>query len=140
MKLSIKKQNPLLWVFEPLESDPTFATRKMFGGITAFIDGRMVLVLMVSDEPWNGILVPTSREHHPFLMEKFKGLQSHPILGKWLYISQSDADFESMAESLTRAILKRVKEIGIEPGVRRRKKKEAKELVTKVRKMISKRR
>lgn len=133
MKLKIKKENPLIWVFEPLESDSSFATRKMFGGITAFIDGRMVLVLMAGDEPWNGILLPTSREHHAALFEKFPGLESHAILGKWLYFSQTHERFEEMASALTTAILKRMPEIGIEPGVKRRKRNEAKELVKAVR-------
>jgi hypothetical protein len=43
--------------------------RHMFGGLALYFKGRMVAVLMENpDDPdWNGVLLPTSREHHASL-------------------------------------------------------------------------
>ncbi len=114
MKSKIKPVHPLQWIMEPLEQDQTFMQKKMFGAEVAYIDSRMVIALIAGEEPWNGLLVCTSRECHESLIKSFPQLVSHAILGKWLYVSQSHEDFESVAENICSKVLSRDPRIGIE--------------------------
>ena len=122
--MKIKKVNPLQWLVEPLESDESFAQKKMFGADVVYIGGRQVLAMITGDEPWNGLLVCTSREHHESLIQEYPELSSHAVLGKWLYISQSNKNFEQTAERLTKQILEGDVRIGIEPKAKARKQKQ----------------
>jgi len=77
--LKQKKTFSLIWVFEDLEGDPSFATKRMFGGLAVYYRGKMVYVLtedpggreyrgMTFDfDVWNGLLIFTDREFHEFL-------------------------------------------------------------------------
>jgi hypothetical protein len=121
MKLKIKAAHPLQWIFEDLEKDPQFSQRKMFGADVASLEGRQVLALTAGDEPWNGLLICTSREHHDSLTREFSELQPHVVLKKWLYISQSDPDFEGVALRIRDLARSRDPRIGIEPKPRRKR-------------------
>jgi hypothetical protein len=88
-KQKVKAKNPLLWVFESLEEDPRFVLRKLFSFDAAYLDGRLYLAVAGGKEPWNGMMVCTSREHHASIRSQFPQLVSHEVLGKWLYLSQS---------------------------------------------------
>lgn len=106
--------------------EPSFIEGAMFGCVACYLRGLLVLVLADTEEPWNGLLVPTDRKHHETLIAQFPGFSSHPVLGKWLYLDGSDEDFEPRAQRLVRAIAAGHPLIGIEPGVtsaRGRKKK-----------------
>ena len=83
--------------------------------------GKLVLVLAVKEDPWNGFLLCTSREFHPMLIGDYYGLKPHPVLGKWLYLAQAQDCFEEIAQQLVHQILKQDPRIGVEPGVRKRK-------------------
>jgi len=52
-------------------------------------------------------------------------LQSHPVLGKWLYVSQDDPTFETIAEKMTVLVLARDPRVGVEPKPRRARKVES---------------
>jgi hypothetical protein len=52
-------------------------------------------------------------------------LQPHPVLGKWLYISQDDPAFEDIVKRMTALVLARDERVGVEPKPRRRSKKSA---------------
>ena len=123
------------WLLEPIECDPTFETRRMFGGLAVYLGGRMVLVLMESDPSdleyrgkkfdfpiWSGLLIPTDRTHHDSLLRDFSDLRVHPVLGKWLYLVMQD-DYEKTAQEIVDAIGKGGSRFGIEPGTRARKRK-----------------
>ena len=120
MKPRIKQKNPLLWVFESLEDDPRFVLRKLFSFDAAYLDGRLYLAVSGGEEPWNGLLVCTSREHHAAIRDQFPQLVSHKVLGKWLYLSQSHPEFESMAVDLAAMARKRDARLGVESKVRMR--------------------
>ncbi|MBN8548611.1 MAG: hypothetical protein J0M12_04775 [Deltaproteobacteria bacterium] len=118
-----RAENAHLWLAEPLMEEPSFIEGAMFGCAAIYLRGLMVLVLADSEEPWNGILLPTVREHHDALLQEYVGLVRHPILGKWLYLDASDENFEPRAQRIVRAILAGDPRFGIEPGEKKNKKK-----------------
>ena len=122
MKAKLKSVHPFQWIVEDLENDPTFIQRKMFGAEVIFLNGRQVLALIAGDEPWNGLLVCTSREFHASLMKGYPALKSHAVLGKWLYISQADAEFEEVALTVRDLARTGDPRIGIEPKARKKRK------------------
>ncbi len=118
-------RNSLAWILEGLERDPTYVHKRMFSADAAYIDGRLCLTAGDRDEPWNGLLVCTSQEHHAALIDEMPALQAHPVLGKWLYVSQSDPAFESTVESVTALVLARDLRIGVEPKPKKRRRASA---------------
>jgi hypothetical protein len=115
-----KPKNPLLWIFEPLEDDPRFFLRKLFSFDAAHLDNRLYLAVAGGEEPWNGLMVCTAREHHASLLKQFPQLVSHAVLGKWLYISQSHSEFESVAQELADLARRRDPRLGVESKARMR--------------------
>ena len=113
--------HPLDWLFEPLENHPGYMSRKMFGCEAAYLNGRLMLVLAAGEEPWNGLLVATGREFHSALQAQWKSLKSHPVLGKWLYLAQSDPAFDQVATAIVEHVWKGDPRIGVEPKPRKRK-------------------
>lgn len=111
--------NSLLWVFDVFERNETYFRKRMFGSEAAYVNGRQCLAVIDRDAPWDGLLVCTSREHHASLMEEMPALRQHPVLGKWLYIPQSEIEFEAVAQHLTRLVLAGDPRIGIEPKPRK---------------------
>src|SRR5690242_5183765 len=113
--MKIKTVHPLQWVADLLEEHPTFSQKKMFGGEILSLHERQVLFLIAKEEPWNGVLVCTSREHHSSLITDYPALKPHPVLGKWLYVSQAEAGFEGLVEELASRALRADARLGIEP-------------------------
>ena len=118
MNPRIKSKNPLLFVFEPLEDDPRFFLRKLFSFDAAHLDNRIYQAVSAGEEPWNGLLVCTAREHHASLLRQFPQLVSHAVLGKWLYISQTHSEFESVALDLAALARRRDPRLGVESKAR----------------------
>jgi len=110
----------LLWIFEPLQDDPRFFLRKLFSFDAAHLDNRLYLAVAGGEEPWNGLLVCTAREHHASLRRQFPQLVSHQVLGKWLYISQAHPEFESVALDIAALARKRDPRLGVESKARMR--------------------
>ena len=108
-----RKVHPHEWLWEPLEADPTFLLRPMFGGKAAYLDGKLMLYFTAKEEPWRGLLVCTDRDHHASLMAEFPVLSRHPILPKWLYLPESSDDFEVAAERLVALARRRDPRIGV---------------------------
>jgi len=111
--MKIKASHPLQWIADRLEEHPTFVQKKMFGCEALCLRQKQMLVLAAKEEPWNGLMICTSKEHHDAFEKEFPTLKPHPILGKWLYISQKDPDFESIAEKMVDFILKNDPRIGV---------------------------
>ena len=116
-------RNSLLWIFEAFERDSTYLTKRMFGSDAAYVDGLLCLVAADRDPPWSGLLVCTSQERHTALIDEMPALQPHPVLGKWLYISQDDPAFETVAQRLATLVLARDPRVGVEPKPRKRARK-----------------
>src|SRR5271154_4448313 len=120
MKPRIKQKNSLMWIFEPLDGDPKFFQRKLFSFDAAYLDDRLYLAVADGKEPWNGLLVCTSREHHAALRNEYPQLAPHKVLGKWLHLSLSHPEFETIALELAAMARKRDPRLGVESKPRKR--------------------
>lgn len=116
----ITKVHRHAWLWEPLEAEAGFVLRAMFGAKAAYLDGKLMLCFCAGEEPWCGVLVCTSREHHAALQADFPLLASHPILPKWLYLPESADAFERVASDLVRLARRRDPRLGVEPSARKR--------------------
>ncbi len=103
------------WVWEPLESDPAFVLRPMFGGKSVYLDGKLMCFFADKDEPWRGMLVCTDRTQHAALVADFPELTPHPVLPKWLYLPESADSFERTATRLMALARRRDPRIGVIP-------------------------
>ena len=118
--------HPLGWLFEPLEKHSSYMRRKMFGCEAAYLNGRLMLVLAAGEEPWNGILIATEREFHQALQVQWEQLKPHPVLGKWLYLAQTDPAFDQVAAAIVEHVRKGDTRIGVEPKPKNRKRGKSK--------------
>ena len=116
-----KAEHPLQWLAEPLEGAPTFELKAWFGGRTVTLNGRHHLVLTTQGEPWQGVLVCTSHEHHASLRAEFPALVPHPVLGKWLYLSEAAGTFERDARRLVQCVRAGDPRLGILPSPRKKR-------------------
>ncbi|MBI2088841.1 MAG: hypothetical protein HYT78_08895 [Deltaproteobacteria bacterium] len=102
--------------------EPSYIQKPMFGCMGCYLYGRLVLVLAARGrEPWNGLLVPTEKKFHQSLRRDHKNLVTHPILKKWLYLPESNEDFEDSARALVESILADDPRIGVEPKEKSRR-------------------
>ncbi|WP_150720077.1 hypothetical protein [Pandoraea capi] len=115
-------RNSLVWIFDAFEHDESYLRKRMFGAEAAYVNGRQCLAVIDRDAPWDGLLVCTSHEHHASLMAEMPALRPHPVLGKWLYMPQSEDTFEAVASRLTALVLAGDPRIGIEPKPRKPRK------------------
>ena len=110
------KKSPYYWIAEELLGNPTLIEKPMFGCNAFYIDGKLKLALTQGKEkPWKGVLIPTFKEYHASLIEEIPELESHSILGKWLYLSDEAEAFEEAAFRLIELILENDFRIGVEP-------------------------
>ncbi len=116
----VRAVHPYAWLWEPLESDPTFVLRSMFGAKSVYLGGKIVLAFTASEEPWRGVLVATDRERHAAVIAEFPELAPHPILPKWLYLSESAPRFERTATALVALARRRDPRIGVAPKPRKK--------------------
>ena len=116
-----KPPHPLLWLAEPLQDDPSYLDKAMFGGRAVHYGGRFVLYLSWKEEPWRGVLVCTAREQHASLMQTLPALTPHPVLSKWLYLPEARGDFETVAARIVELVRRRDPRVGVMPSVRRRR-------------------
>jgi hypothetical protein len=112
-KFHVKAEHPYAWLWEPLEAEPSFELRSMFGAKAVYLGGKLQLCFTAKEEPWRGVLVCTDKTHHPSLMKEFQVLRPHPVLPKWLYLPESSEIFESVAGRLVALVRKRDDRIGV---------------------------
>jgi len=115
--------NSLLWILEPLERDPGYTRRKMFGCDAAYLDGSLYLVVADREAPWNGVMVCTSHDRQAALIADMPALVPHPELGKWLYLPQTDETFEAIAQRLVALAQLRDPRLGVVPKPKSRRRK-----------------
>jgi len=116
------KPNPLAWVVEPIQDEPSYIDKAMFGCRGIYLYGRLVLALTSGAEPWNGLLIPTDYQFHDDILKEFKAVKQHPVLKKWLYLREQQEDFESVAQDIVEAIRMNDQRFGVEPKERVKRK------------------
>lgn len=116
-----KPVHPYEWLWEPVENDPGFVLRPMFGGKSLYLDGKLMLYFAAKDGPWRGLLVCTDRTQHAALVADFPDLTPHPILPKWLYLPESAETFERQATRLVALARRRDARIGVTPPPRKKR-------------------
>jgi len=114
-------RNSLLWIFEPLERDAGYSSKRMFGCIAAYLDDLLCLVVADRGDPWSGLLVCTSKDRHAALIDDEPALRPHTVLGKWLYLPQDHAEFETAAARLAELARARDPRLGVAPQPRARR-------------------
>jgi hypothetical protein len=119
--LRVRVIHPLQWLWEPLESDPTFLLRSMFGAKAVYLGGKLSLCFCHRDEPWRGLLICTERSSHSSLLAEFPVLAPHPILPKWLYVPAASPEFDRVATRLVQLARQRDPRLGIAPPPRKKK-------------------
>ncbi|MDR0352561.1 MAG: hypothetical protein LBI02_04140 [Opitutaceae bacterium] len=119
----IKKIHSHAWLWEPLENDPSFFLRPMFGGRAVYVAGRLVLFFIArSGDCWRGVCVCAERAQHAALMDEFPELAPHSVLNKWLYLPESHNRFEPVAARLVELVRRRDPRIGVLPQAKHEKK------------------
>jgi hypothetical protein len=108
------------WILEPFATHRTFFTRRMFGGLAAYLFERQMLVLVEPTKSgrwtWHGVLVCTGFERHVSIHAEFPALTPHPVLGKWMFIDSRHDDFESTMEAVARRIARNDPRFGVVPA------------------------
>jgi len=94
--------------------------RAMFGTKAVYLDGKLMFCFATKDEPWRGVLVATDRPQHAALMAEMPVLAPHPILPKWLYLSEAVESFDRHAENLIRLARRRDARLGVVPSTKKR--------------------
>jgi hypothetical protein len=115
------------WVFESLEGRQTFFTKRMFGGLAAYLHERQMLVLVEPTKTgrwkWHGVLICTDHERQASIRADFPALVPHAILRKWLYIDSSHDAFETTMEGVANRMAVNDQRFGVVPGQRKGKRR-----------------
>ena len=111
------------WILQAFENRPSFLTKRMFGGLAAYLFGRQMLVLVEPTRTgrwkWHGVLICTEHAQQAAIMEEFPQLAPHDILKKWLYIDSRHEDFDLTMERVAEAIARDDARFGIHPHARK---------------------
>jgi hypothetical protein len=117
------------WIFEIFAGRATFFTKRMFGGLAAYLHERQMLVLVEPTRTgrwkWHGVLICTEHEHQASIRSDFPALMPHDVLRKWLYIDSTHQDFESTIEEVVKRMIRNDRRFGVVPrSTRPRKRKQ----------------
>ena len=110
------------WIFDAVVSHRTFFTKRMFGGLAAYVHDRLMLVLVEPTRTgrwtWHGVLVCTDMSRHASICAEFPALAPHAVLRKWLYIDSTHDDFESTMHGVARQVARDDARYGVAPKAR----------------------
>ena len=118
------------WIFDTFAEHRTFFSKRMFGGLAAYLFERQMLVLVEPTKSgrwkWHGVLICTGYEHHASIEADFPALKPHDILRKWLFIDSRHDDFESTMEAVAKRMARDDPRFGILPGSPKKRKPKTK--------------
>ena len=113
------------WILEAFAGRPSFFTKRMFGGLAAYLHERQMLVLVEPTKTgrwkWHGVLVCTGREHHDSIRADFPALAPHRVLRKWLYVDSTHDNFELTMDAVAARMARNDQRFGIEPRSSRKR-------------------
>ena len=109
------------WIFDAFVEHPSFFTKRMFGGLAAYLFERQMLLLVEPTKSgrwkWHGVLVCTDYEHHASIQAEFPALMPHEVLRKWLFIDSTHEDFESTMDAVANRVAGNDPRFGILPRI-----------------------
>jgi hypothetical protein len=107
------------WIFEPFVKHRSFFTKRMFGGLAAYLFERQMLLLVEPTKSgrwhWHGVLVCTDYESHASIQSEFPALMPHSVLRKWLFVDSTHEEFQSTMEAVAKRIARNDSRFGIVP-------------------------
>jgi len=107
------------WVLDAFDGQRSFFTKRMFGGLAAYLFERQMLVLVEPTKTgrwrWHGVLVCTDHPHHDSIRAEFPALRPHSVLRKWLFVDSTHEDFEATMEQVSRRMARNDSRFGIQP-------------------------
>ncbi|HUA17192.1 MAG TPA: hypothetical protein VMB25_00520 [Bryobacteraceae bacterium] len=113
------------WIFQVFENHPSFFTKRMFGGLAAYLFGRQMMLLIEPTKTgrwkWHGVLICTEFARQPAIIEEFPSLAPHDILKKWLYIDSHHEDFEPTMGRVVEAMARDDPRFGIRPQPKKKR-------------------
>ena len=111
------------WILEAFAGRSTFFTKRMFGGLAAYVHERLMLVLVEPTKTgrwkWHGVLIATDHDHHASIRADFPVLAPHGLLRKWLYIDSTDRHFEATMGAVAQRMAGNDRRFGVVPRPRR---------------------
>ena len=111
------------WILEAFTGRSSFFTKRMFGGLAAYLHGRLMLVIVEPTKTgrwkWHGVLIGTDHPHHVSIRADFPALAPHGFLRKWLYVDSTHEDFQSTMEAVARRMASNDGRFGVVPRARR---------------------
>jgi hypothetical protein len=112
------------YLLEEIAEEPSFLCKKMFGGLASYLHGRLMLLMTESEDPkWDGLLIPTSKEHHASICKEYPDLKPHSILGKWLFLTSNVENFEEIATEVIEQIKSDDLRFGVLPSEKKKPRK-----------------
>lgn len=115
------------WIFDAFAEHPTFFTKRMFGGLAAYLFERQMLLLVEPTKTgrwqWHGVLVCTDYKRQASIQAEFPALEPHAVLRKWLFLDSSHEDFESTMTAVAERVAGNDPRFGIVPGNARPRKR-----------------
>ena len=110
------------WILEAFTGRSSFFTKRMFGGLAAYLHGRLMLVIVEPTKTgrwkWHGVLIGTDHKHHVSIRADFPALVPHGFLRKWLYVDSTHEDFQSTMEAVARRMASNDGRFGVVPRAR----------------------
>ena len=107
------------WIFESFAEHRTFFTKRMFGGLAAYLFERQMLLLVEPTKSgrwkWHGVLICTDYAHHASIQAELPALNPHQVLRKWLFIDSTHEDFEATMEAVAKRVVRNDPRFGILP-------------------------
>jgi len=107
------------WIFGLFADHPTFFSKRMFGGLAAYLFERQMMLLVEPTKSgrwkWHGVLVCTDYRHHDSIQAEFPALKPHEVLRKWLFIDSAHENFESTMEAIAARVANNDRRFGILP-------------------------
>lgn len=113
------------WIFEAFVEQPSFFTRRMFGGLAAYLFERLMLLLVEPTKSgrwtWHGVLICTDYASHASIQAEFPALEPHAVLRKWLFIDSTHEDFESTMSAVAKCMARDDPRFGVLPKIPKRR-------------------
>lgn len=121
--------DPVLQVFADLDN---VEFKPMFGCMAVYQirgDKRIMVACSGGTEKsgnsthfeWQGLLIPTENAYHEPLIKQFTALRPHAVLRKWLYIHDSNPDFDKVLTGIYKLVREQHEWVGVEQKPRKKK-------------------